>query len=222
MNNITPQNTPVVAIFHKNIYSIFQHYWVEQCLQSIFNQTHKQYKVYEINYGTDNLQLWPGSIYEQKPLDNHAQAQNYLFTKIFTNEKNAIIFNTNLDDVYYQKRIEIQLQAMQQGYDLVSSNFQICSEDLSPISITEFHNKDIVEEQQKNHNIICHPVIAITEKFWKEQGPYYESDYHKSRDEDFGLWKRATKNNANMIILPDVLCQYRVHANQTGKITNKR
>lgn len=213
----THQKTIVVAIFHKNIYAIYQKSWVEQCLQSIFNQTHKNFTVYELNYGSDNLQLWPGSNFEQKPLENHVQAQNYLFDKITEQNQNAVIFNTNLDDVYMPTRIQEQLQSINQGFDLVSSNFEIVNHNLLHITTTEFHNKNILEEQNKNHNIICHPVIAVTHAFWQNNKYYSEERYRTHRDEDFELWKTAQKNQTKMIILPDVLCQYRVHDKQTGK-----
>ena len=40
-----------VILYHKNINKIYKSEWIEECIQSIINQTYKDYFVYDLNYG---------------------------------------------------------------------------------------------------------------------------------------------------------------------------
>lgn len=207
-----------VCIFHKNIYAINKPEWVQYCINSIFNQTIKRFTVLELNYGEDNTQLYSGSFYMQKPLENHVQAQNMLFD--YAALHFDVIFNVNLDDFYLPNRIEKQLISIKAGNSIVSSNFSLMNENSEVFQDLIFHKKNIAAEFSKNHNIIAHPVVAFTKDFWIKNRYYNEVDYHTARNEDFMLWKKAFANNEKFCILPEILMHYRIHNYQTGRTKN--
>ncbi len=67
-----------VIIYHKNIYSIYDKRWVDVCLNSLRDQTYKDFIVYELCYSDEPEQLWEGSKYEHGPMKNHIFAMNHI------------------------------------------------------------------------------------------------------------------------------------------------
>lgn len=206
-----------VILYHKDIYKIYKPEWVEKCLKSIREQTFQNFVVYELSYGQSRTQLWKGSNYSHIPMPNHIFAMNHILDKAFLDDCD-VVFNVNLDDFYDLNRFTIQLAAVKAGYDLISSNFQIVEEiDGNDILGNQmlFHNRDIKAEQEKDHNILCHPVICYTKKFWEE------NRYYKTNElgyEDLNLWKKAVTKGVKIRILDQILCYYRVSPKQTGRI----
>ena len=203
-----------VVIFHKNIYSIFQKRWVDKCLHTIRTQTHQEFTVFEICYGDTPERLWEGSEYLHAPLQNHIYALNFIIDYAFENGCD-VVMETNLDDFYSPLRFSLQLQAIEDGYDLVSSDFSHIDENDNKIRTSSFSNLDIKHELHTGHNIIAHPVVCINKKFW-EQNKYY--GVNELGYEDYVLWRKAISNGAKAIILPDILLYYRLHEKQTGRL----
>lgn len=206
-----------VLIYHKDIYQIYDKRWVDKCIDSIMEQTVNGFNVYELCYSEDRLQLFSGFNYTHKPMPNHIHAMNYVLDQAFEDGCD-IVMNVNLDDFYHASRFEKQIKAIKAGYDLVSSNFQHVEErdgadDLG--QMFDFANLSIHEEFNKGHNVLCHPSIAYSRKFW-ETNKYYDVD--RLGDEDFQLWKKALNNGSKIHIIPEVLCYYRQSPKQTGRI----
>lgn len=200
-------------IYHKNILSIYKEEWIEKCIDSIKNQSFKDFIVYELNYGGDKLNL--GEKYNldnhkfyNKKLKNHAEAMIFLFKKCIEDGID-VVFNNNMDDYSDYKRFEIQLSKIKEGYHLVASNFNHVSEDNIFIRDMNFSKLDIEEEFKKNHNIICHPSVCYSREFI-ENNSYIPSEIP---EEDFNLWKR-TILNYKFYICDEFLLNYRIHKNQ--------
>lgn len=205
-----------IIIFHKNIFQLYQKDWVTRCLDSVRNQTCKDFVVYELCYSQDKLQLWEGSNYEHVPMENHIFALNHLLDRAFGDGCDAVSI-VNLDDLYNWNKTELQLKAVEAGYDLVSTNFTHINEHDHAIRDMRFHEKNIAFELSTNHNVICHSGLLLTKNFWNKY-KYYNTN--SLGYEDMELWQKAAVNNCKMIILPEILCYHRIHANQTGRIHN--
>ena len=203
-----------ILIYHKNIYSIYEKRWVDTCLNSIRGQTYTNFVVYELCYSDQPEQLWAGSTYEHKPLENHIFAMNYLIDKAFADGCD-VVANTNLDDFFSPLRLERQITAINHGYDLVSSNFSHIDGNDQTIRYMMFHDRNISAELSINHNVIGHGVVMFTKGFWN-RNKYYKTD--QLGYEDLNLWKKAAEKCEKMVILPEVLLHYRIHENQTGRI----
>ena len=110
-----------VVIFHKNVQR-YPEKWVKDCIESIQNQTYKDFDVFEVDYGQDGNQIYPGSIFLNHKLNDHAEALNYLLSHVFALGYDCA-FNVNIDDWYAPERFERQIEYIKLGYDIVSSNF---------------------------------------------------------------------------------------------------
>lgn len=199
-------------IFHKNT-SRYPAQWVEKCINSIKNQTFKNFTVFEVDYGNSNTQIYEGSIFESLELKNHAVAHNYLLDKVFGLGYD-IAMNVNLDDFYDVKRFELQVAKIKEGYELVSSNFYVIDERENVVKTNVFHNLNFFEEAEKGHNIIAHPSCCYSKKFWDNCTKLIDTEIPR---DDFELWKRTfIKGENKFCILPEFLLYYRVHNLKTS------
>jgi len=209
-----------VIFFHKNIREIYDERWIKKSVESMLNQSIENFKIYEINYGSDNFSVteYFGNItndafFISKPLKNHAEAMNFIIDKAFSDGCDYV-FNTNLDDCYHEERIEKQITKLDEGYDIVTSDFCYMEEINSEDRITHYKNiksdTNIEFNLSYGHNVIAHPVVAYSKKFWESNR--YNID--EIPMEDLRLWQRAIANGYKFYIMDDVLLFYRLHSNQ--------
>jgi len=209
-----------VIFFHKNIFNIYNKRWIEKCVSSILNQTIKDFTIYEINYGSDSVSLFEcipdlghDLFFFNQEMSNHAEAMNFIIDKAFENGED-FIFNTNLDDYYSPDRMEKQIEILEKGFDVVSSDFCYVTEMGEDDTVTLHKNilqfGPITVNLNVDHNVIAHPVVAMSKKFW--EGNRYVPD--EIPREDLLLWKRAVNNGYKFYIHPDELLFYRLHENQ--------
>ena len=121
--------------YHSNVFSYIEHEHIFECLTSIDNQTFKDFDIFELNYSKkteEDIFLTDIGFFKDKKITtyrqecrNHIEAMNFLLNKTFKELDYDIIFNINLDDIYDEKRIELQLIKVFEGYDLISSNYTI-------------------------------------------------------------------------------------------------
>lgn len=208
-----------VIFFHRNIKNIYQERWIKKCVGSILSQSHSDFSIYEINYGGENDSVLDGFdflnphtfISEEK--ENHAEAMNRIIDLAFEDGCDYV-FNTNLDDFYDLRRFEIQVSKLESGFDLVSSDFCYIEEIEGRDEVTLTKNikrfGDIQENLEKSHNVIAHPSVAYSKKFW-EDNRYIPEEIPR---EDMLLWIRAIQKGFKLYICDEVLLNYRLHQNQ--------
>lgn len=201
-----------VIIFHKKIYNYPEH-WIKQCLNSIRNQTYKKFDVFEIDYGGENNQAYEGSNFTSKIFPTHAHAHNYLLDKVFKKGYDCA-FNVNVDDYYTTDRFEKMLPAIKEGYDLVSSNFIRVNQVGHIVRKFHFSNLDILEEAKKEHNVICHPSVVYSRKYWKKCDKLIPEEIPF---DDFKLWKRSYEKGFKFFIVPDFTTFHRVHQDNISR-----
>ncbi len=51
-------NKIAVIFFHKNIYNLYNNYWIDKCIESILNQKNVVFDIFEINYGNENISIF--------------------------------------------------------------------------------------------------------------------------------------------------------------------
>jgi len=208
-----------VVFFHKNIQSIYQERWIKKCVDSILNQSTGEFSIYEINYGGDlysvleEREIKNPHFFISEKKENHAEAMNFIIELAF-NDGCECVFNTNLDDFYDLQRFKVQSEWINDGYDLISSDFcyieEIEGEDIVTFSKNIKGFGDIKENLEKGHNIIAHPCVAYSKNFW-ENNKYSPEEIPR---EDMLLWTRSLKNGFKFYICDEVLLNYRLHENQ--------
>ncbi len=205
----------VVLFYHKNIDKIYKPDWIRKCVISVKNQTLQDFTVFELNYGGGPEKHCEGIrakyYFLQKEFNNHIGAMNYLYDLAFSSGYD-VVFNVNMDDNYSMFRFEQQLKAIENGSQLVSSNFCYVKDD-KVIKTFDFSNRDIKLNLARGHNLIAHPVIAMHKSFWTDGLRYNDVLGH----EDLDLWCRAIAKGKKFKILNQNLLFYRLHANQVTK-----
>lgn len=205
-----------VIIFHKNI-NRYPKQWIDKCITSIRGQTYKDFDVFEVDYGGGNIQAYAGSNFESRVLSDHAQAHNYLLDKVFSLGYDCA-FNVNVDDFYALNRFEKQIKCIEQGQDVVSSNFYNVDESDRVIAEKRMDILGVNKEANANHNIIAHPVCCYSKNFWTTCTKLHSEEIPR---DDFELWKRSyAACKYKFLILPDYLLYYRVSSKKVSAPQN--
>lgn len=200
-----------VILYHKNVQK-YNPLWIKKCVDSIKNQTYKEFDVFELDYGGTFTQIYRGSLFSSANLIlDHAEAHNCLLDKVFELGYDCA-FNVNVDDIYSLDRLEKQIPWIEQGYDVVSSNFHHIDEKGRIMYPMIFDNKDPRIEAKRGHNIIAHPVVCYSKHFWTTCTKLRS---HEIPKDDFELWKRSY-GKYKFKILPDFLLYYRIHKNKVS------
>lgn len=222
-----PQSKHLVIFYHRDIVGLYKQHWIDKCILSIANQTMKDFDVLELNYSPtngDQLVKIPGGRYHHFyhiPMEDHTYAMNFCLDTAFNELGYEVVFNVNMDDYYAPNRFERQLEFLSRGYDLVSSDFcyikeNVASqEDYVTLRLNILQYGDIQTNLLKNppHNMIAHPCVAYTKRFW-DAGLKYNNIKPM---EDMDLWKRACLKGLRLGIVPEELLFYRRHENQICK-----
>ena len=222
-----------LIFYHSNVFSYIDHEHIFECLRSIDEQTFKDFDIFELNYSKkteENIFLTDIGFFEDKKITtyrkecrNHIEAMNFLLNKTFNELDYDVIFNVNLDDIYNEKRVELQLMKVLEGYHLISSNYTIFQEKddekiRRDMKITKSYD-DIDDEQlyikikiSKNKNIIPTSAMCFTKKSWEvlEKIPYLPGA------ESLLICKKALSNKLKIHICPEILVDYRIHDNQAS------
>lgn len=113
-------------VFHANV-TIYPKAWVEDYIGSVEYQTVKP-DIFEINYGNGNERLFKDSKYFKKSFPTHAHAHNFILDEVFKNGY-SWAFNSNIDDMYTEDRVERQLAICSKGIcDIVASDMTYVNE----------------------------------------------------------------------------------------------
>jgi len=202
-----------VIIFHKNMDEYYPKGWIDKCYSTIINQSYKDFDVFELDYGGTNRQTYRGSNFESIRMNDHAMAHNYLLDTVFALGYDCA-FNVNVDDWYALNRFEKQIPYIQEGYDVVSSNFYRVTADESMKQSFFFDRRDFKKEAKRGHNIMAHPVMCYSKHFWTNCDKLDPKDIP---GDDFILWKKSYKKGFRFIILPEMLLFQRIHENNISK-----
>lgn len=200
-----------VILFHAN-HTRYPQKWIDDCLGSIWHQTHKGFDVLEIDYGKNPTQLYPNSLFFKQEFPTHAHAHNFLCEKaVSLGYEN--VFNTNIDDIYTLDRIERQLPYALK-YDVVSGNHSNMDGDNKVTRADiQFSAMNIREQATKGHNCISHPACVYSKNFIVNSGLLNPDLIPK---DDFDLWKRSF-GKFTFFIVPATILYYRIHPQKVSK-----
>ena len=226
-----------IILFHKNVLTYLNPRYVIECLESIENQTFKDYDIFEINYGGEDTSiikhfqklLDKKHYFYKEGLKDHSYAMNYLLNKVFNEYDYDYCFNINIDDVYHKDRFNHQIKYLRKlDYDMISSNMIYINENgekkknIDYLAYNFKKNKSfksqIPDEQEyirnelkRNHNIIANPCVCLTKRFWKLNGPYPNTVPR----EDLDMYKKAILSGKIKIhITKKAYLYYRIHGTQ--------
>ena len=114
--------------YHKNISTLYPSEWIDKYRDSVLAQTHKDFDIFELCYGSGGERIFEQSQYIIKQCDTFVHGMNYLIELVLSKGYDYV-YNSNVDDWDSPERIQKQLVYLEQGYDIVSSNFMLVRAD---------------------------------------------------------------------------------------------
>lgn len=191
--------------YHKNLSTLYPQNWIDDFRTSILNQSHKDFDIFELCYGSSGERIFEESQYIMKQCETFVHGMNYLI-ELAISQGYDYIFNTNVDDYYSPLRIERQLPYLIEGYDIVSSNFMLVRNEKNYLR-QEFNDLNLETELTRSHNIIAHPSVAYSKNF------FTKCEYRPEEipTEDLLLWQRGIKEGMKFKIVPEILLYHRLH-----------
>lgn len=205
----------ILICYHKNLYQLYPQQWIDEFRESILNQTYKDYTILEQNYGGGQERIFENSKFESKEMPSFIHTMNHLINKAIYYGAD-VLANSNVDDIFSPNWLEVQVPYIEAGADIVSPNFTLFREGVGEYHWHKFHNLNIKEELNKNHNILCHPAICYSRKFL-EDNRYIPEQFPT---EDLQLWQR-TIDNYKFKIVEQNLLYHRVHPNSVCQSNNR-
>ena len=205
-----------VIVYHRNATRIYERRWLDRCVASIEAQTMADFDILEVDYGGDAERLFPSSRFASQRLPTFADAANVLLDRCVA-QGYEVMFNVHVDDFYAPERFAAEVAAIDAGADLVSTDFAVVDADDQVLWTHDFHDLDIASEFANGHNIMCHPSVAYTARFWRGCSRYRPDEIPR---EDFTLWQRELGRWGFQIIGP-VLTFCRDHPNRTSNSDNR-
>jgi hypothetical protein len=207
-------------IYHKNAYQIYKPEWIDMCTTSIRKQTYSAFDIFELNYDDKEESVFrekpANHFFFKRPCINFIDGMNYLLDKVFNELNYDCCFNVNLDDYYALDRFEKQIQYMKIGVDVVSSNIVYVDEQSNIIRHIQLHRHNLKKALLGNHNVVAHPVVCYSKKFWQGCGGY---DVNQIKHEDLLMW-RKTINRFRFYVINDYLLFHRIHSNKVSTSDN--
>ena len=146
-----------VIFFHKNIYNIYNKYWIDKCVDSIVNQINVFFDIYEVNYGNEDRSIFDNynfskkinKYFFKKDYKTHTEAMMFLLNKCFNENNYDIVFNTNLDDYYNNKRFIYQIYEVNNNNSLLNSTMWTYIKQKS-----DYEEIDVIYDDENKNKII--------------------------------------------------------------------
>lgn len=205
--------------------------YLKDSIESILNQTYKNFEFIIINDGSTDNSL--------KIIKEYAQSDNRI--KVVSRENKGLVYSLNegislakgeyiarmdSDDISMPQRLEKQLQYMikNKDVDVLASKVKVFGdEDKSTQAyILDKYCIDIYEKTIEynilKENIICHPSVIMKHSYLNKIGGYREKYYCA---EDYDLWLRSIKSNFRIRKIDEALVNYRIHKESKVRVENK-
>ena len=210
-------NPPVVSII---IPTYNQCALLEKALQSVLAQTYTNFEVIIINNYSEDKTIEVVESFDDPRISlihfkNHgsiAAARNLGINK----SKGKYIALLDSDDLWLPNKIDVCLEHLEEGYDLVC-HAQIFMDErvgtqkvvtYGPSSTTQYHNLLF------GNNTISTSTVLMTKEIFEKAGQFNEAA-DLITAEDYDLWLNISKMNAKILVLDDVLGKKRLHFNNT-------
>lgn len=190
--------------------------YLEQALDSVFNQTIQPNEVILIEDGKLTLELDKViSKYETK-YSNILRVVKYEQNRglgIALRDgllecSNEIVFRMDTDDICVKNRFEKQLEIFKnKNVDIVGSNIREYDENMKNVTGMRIvpETDDMIKKMAKKRNPMNHVTVAYRKSKVIDAGNYQDMPYF----EDYYLWVRMINNNCKFYNIQDVLVNVR-------------
>lgn len=182
---------------------------LEECLNSIFNQTKKPNQVVVVLDGIlrkelmDILSKYELDIFKLKEKKGLTYALNYGLDKC----KYDLVARMDSDDICMENRFELLLNEFSKDKSLVLVGGQIIEFDKNEIKKKRIvpTTKKEIRKFSKKRNPFNHMSVMYKKKIIMKLGGYPKMDYF----EDYYLWMKILKNNYNVKNIDNIIVKAR-------------
>ncbi|APQ75723.1 glycosyl transferase family 2 [Clostridium botulinum] len=207
--------------------------YLRESIESILNQTYKNFEFIIINDGSTDYSLKIINEYYKKDcrikiISRENKGLVYSLNEGISIAKGEYIARMDGDDVCNLDRLEKQIKYMKfnPNVDILGSYVEIMADkevSYRTINIAyEGFNVPINKNNIKNylflHCTICHP-SSMMKKVFLEEINFYSNRYKTS--EDYDLWMRALKRGYNIDNIKEPLLKYRLHKESKSQVESK-
>ena len=214
--NIGPLISVLMPVYNCDTY-------VKEAVESILNQTYTHFELIIIDdASTDNTVAVINSIKDDR-IKLFVKPENSGLTNSLnyglTLAKGKYIARMDGDDISVPYRFEKQIEFLEKNLDvgLCAGFYQVIGED--KVRTHSFINHDEIKVGMLRGNNIAHPTVMIRSEVLKKHRLNYDPENEPA--EDFDLWSRMVFIT-KLANLPEVLLQYRIHAEQTSSVRRQR
>lgn len=193
---------------------------IAQAIESVLAQTHADFEFIIINDGSTDGTRAIVENYVQRDqrirlLNQSNKGPGAAMNVGLNTAKHEWIVVMHADDVMLPHRIERQLAFVQEHPEIaVASSFVYNINDAGTV-IAKFESplvsKQAVEETLRRNDIIGfhHPAVIMRKAIVQELGGYRET---LQTNEDIDLWNRVAERGYLILVQPEFLLKYRIHA----------
>ena len=190
--------------------------WLEDSIESILNQTEKNFEFLIIDDGSEDNSLNILKKYEKKDerikieTNKHSLGLTCNLNKLIKASKSNIIARMDADDISRPDRIKQQLEMMRkENLDLCFTQTNIILENGEVLCKKWFPNEmKLAFKYLPYTNLFTHSSLMINKKVYEENNLYNEEF---SKSQDWELWMRLSKQDYKFGISEKILHNFRIH-----------
>lgn len=183
---------------------------LKKSIQSILNQTYKNFEFIIINDGSSSKIFEIISEFNDPRIKLINNTRNLglagSLNKAIQESKGSYLVRMDTDDYSHPQRISIQYNFIKNNpqYSVVGTSVNLLADGRR---IPKIFEGEIGKNELMNRVSPVHPSVIMKKKDIISVGMYDES---MRRSQDFALWAELLLNNKRIYVMPDILLDYRV------------
>ncbi|MDQ6972596.1 MAG: glycosyltransferase [Mariprofundaceae bacterium] len=201
-----------------------QAHFIHEALQSVIQQTYENWEVIVINnYSSDNTVDVVRSFGDMRI--RLVDFRNNGVIAASRNRGIELASGTYLafldsDDVWFPEKLDVCVEALEKGYDLVAHGFQVFGEGRKKNKCMDHEHIPTFSGLLYSGNCIATSTVVVRRREVLDAHQFVE-DGEMITAEDYHLWLKLSCNGARMIVLPRTLSGYRIHAGNSSSYALK-
>ncbi|NNF02070.1 MAG: glycosyltransferase [Bacteroidia bacterium] len=192
--------------------------YLEDACRSVLNQSFHDFELLIINDGSSDRTSEIINSFSDPRLRVVNNEQNIGLIKTLNKgidlAKSDLIARMDADDICRPKRLQLQVDFMNENPDIAISGglFQAIGTSTSNV-VKQPTNPDVIKSKLLFHTVLAHPTVIYRKEALVKNSLYYDESYKHA--EDYELWVRASRR-VKISNLNEVLIDYRFHDKQVS------
>ena len=193
---------------------------IGEAIESVLEQSHKNFELLIVDDGsTDRTRLLAEQYAAQdsrvRIFSHPNMGMGASLNKAIAEARNEWIVRMDADDIMLSNRIERQIAFISQNTEiavgsslvyLISESGRVIGKGVSPLT-----SRDVIQQSVRENRWISlyHPAVIMRKSVIQQVGGYRPRFWPA---DDLDLWNRVVENGHQVLVQPEFLLKYRVHA----------